>query len=152
MRELSWFQPGKGATAEDVEKVERYVGRQFPDDYREFLIKYAGSYNPDECEFTVTTSGSQPWISNFGVLLSTYQDDVDSIVCTYDGLRDQLPDGIVPIIGDGGGDYVGLDYRHGDPPSISYFSHECDGPDAVVSLAASLSVFLDMLWVADDAE
>lgn len=145
MRKLSWFEPGKGASPTEVAEIEARLGHRFPDDYREFLMRYAGSSNPDESEFRVTDSRGDTWGTGVGVLLGVNPAEPDSIVSAYEDLAEQLPDGVVPIIDDGGGDFVCLDYRHGPDPSISYFAHERPPEENIIRLAPNFSAFLDLL-------
>jgi SMI1-KNR4 cell-wall len=62
------------------------------------------------------------------------------------GISGQLPDGLFPIAGDGGGDFLCLDFRC-EPvaPPVAYWSHEVGGAEGVVPVAASITELLSLL-------
>jgi hypothetical protein len=86
--------------------------------------------------------------SSLAVLLSFSDDDVENIVETHRRLLPFLPQGVIPIADDGGGDFVCLQYAGQAQPSVVYWHH---GDRSVVPLSESFSGFLDMLY-AESAE
>jgi len=125
-----------------VAQVESALGVSFPDDYKECVERcHGGSPLRDAFSFEDPVIG---WMeSGVGVLLSFTKDDENNyIVKTYKLLSPFLPQGAIPVVDDGGGDFVCLDYSHGWPPSVGYWHH---GDRSLVPLAASFSEFLDML-------
>lgn len=144
MRELNWFEPGRGASESEVGNLERVLGLQLPRDFVEYLLRNAGASSPDENEFPVIDCDGNTNISNFGVLLPPFCEDGESIVGDLSDLGEQIPAGLLPVVGTGGGDYVCLDFRSGVGVSVVYFFHEETGDNAFVPLSATFSEFLDM--------
>ena len=145
MRRLKWFAIGEGAPRSAVVRLESALGCTFPADFVDFAMKYAGSSNPDESEFTVSGKNSRQRIGNFGAVLRIDGDDVDSVLAATANLGSQLPSGIVPVVGTGSGDYVCLDYRIAGLVTVSYFAHEKSGDDSLIPLARTFTDFIEML-------
>ncbi len=151
MRSLSWFEPGVGASREEVDALERAIGFKLPHDFAEFVTRHAGSSNPDECEFDVVESNGSKRQGNFGLLMSLSGADSESVLSALSDLRDQIPVGLVPVIDTGSGDFVCLDFRSGAETSVVYFFHEKSGGTAIVPLAQTFTDFLDGLRTPTDS-
>jgi hypothetical protein len=145
MRELNWFEPGRGAFRPEVGELEGVIGLKLPNDFIEFVIRNAGASNPDECEFEIAESNGKTTVGNFGHLLPLFSDEGESVSGALSDLRNQIPSGLLPVIGTGSGDFVCLDFRSGTGASVTYFFHERLGGDAFVPLSETFSEFLDML-------
>lgn len=151
MRSLHWFESGEGVSPDSIRQVERIVGVRFSDDYFEFILKHSGANNPDESEFVIESVGGHERIGNFGEVLKVDGDGHDSVLGTLRNLAEQIPAGVVPVIGTGSGDYICLDARRPEKPvSVCYFYHGRSGDDAIVPLARSFSDFLEMLSEPED--
>jgi cell wall assembly regulator SMI1 len=151
MRELSWFERGKGASNDAVESLEKEIGFDFPEDYRQFLMAFAGAGHPDESSFNVINRG-RPFAANFGSVLSVAIGENDNVRDTMTNLGDSLMPGIVPIISTGMGDLVCLDFRNGMAASVVYYSNNKPMEDSIIPLAHNFTIFLDMLKVISDEE
>jgi cell wall assembly regulator SMI1 len=151
MRELSWFEHGHGASNDAVASLEREIGFDFPEDYRQFLIAFAGAGNPDESSFNVIDKG-RPFAANFGSVLSVAIGENDSVRETMTNLGDSLMPGIVPIISTGMGDLVCLDFRNGMAASVVYYNHNRPLENSIIPLAHNFTIFLDMLEITSDEE
>lgn len=126
--------------------AELILGLKLPGSYRALAQAWPGG-RPDADEFEVRhRSGS--WRSSVGVLLSLDPRHTDNVFecIKHVAVDDQLPAGLLPIIDDGGGDLICLDYREGgDEPAVVYWAHELGGDDAVVGLCSSFHEFLALL-------
>lgn len=150
MRTLHWFEMGDGTDLEAIHEVERIVGVEFPADFTEFVIKYAGASNPDECEFVVEELEGRSVIGNFGSVLEMSGDGPDSVLGSLHNLGGQIPKNVVPIIGTGSGDYICLDMRTVETGVVAYFYHGRTGDGAIKPLTHTFSEFLEMLQVPSD--
>lgn len=123
-------------------EAQRRCGVTFPRDYMECARLCHGG-RPRKNAFAFDDPEIGRMESCVGVLLSFSEDDPENILDTYERLRPFLPTGAVPIVDDGGGDFVCLDYSPGPVPTIGYWHH---GADALVSLARDFTAFLGMLY------
>ena len=130
--------------------AETILGVTFPPDYRSLVRVYHGG-SPEPSSFDVSFP-TNPYRSCVGILLTPDPRLPESIFSYIANLSedDQLPEGLVPIADDGGGDLVCLDYRglkrsSGVEPSVVYWAHELTGPEAICPLAKSFGTFLRLL-------
>lgn len=149
MRSLNWFGPGEALGSRDIDLAESRLGVKFPADYMEMVSAHAGADNPDESEFEYMDDG-ELCVGNFGVLLSLRGYQSASVFRVLDTLGEQLPSRVVPVVGTGSGDFVCLDYRESEFPSVVYFAHENSQGSDVILLARSFSEFVDSLKAPDD--
>ncbi len=126
----------------DVLSVEQALGVTFPEDYRECVKKCHGG-RPRDNNFSFVDPVVGRMESCLAVLLSFSDDDVENIVETHRRLQPYLPEGVIPIGDDGGGDFVCFQYTAQDSPSVVYWHH---GDRSVVPLSGSFSAFLEMLY------
>lgn len=141
MRVLNWFEPGEHLEANEISLVEDLIGVKFPADYAALVGSHSGASNPRECEFVYVDRG-EPQVGNLGALLALKPDQSDRLVDAIRDLGDQVPVGVIPIVETGWGDFVCLDYRESNEPTIAYFSHELSGEDSIITIARSFSEFL----------
>ena len=126
--------------------AELILGVRLPQSYRALAQRYP-SGRPLPNEFTVKHRKGT-WGSCVGVLLSIDPRHSGNVFQHISHLAgdDQLPAHLVPIIDDGGGDLVCLDYRgDGSQPSVVYWAHELGGEDGLVQIASSFDEFLRIL-------
>lgn len=152
MRTLNWFDAGQATTVDSIRYVENTTGVEFPKDFFDFVLKYSGASNPDESEFIIEVLNGRERIGNFGSVLMIDGDHHDSVLGAIANLAEQVPAGVVPVIGTGSGDYICLDSRSPQATSISYLYHERSGEDAIVPLAKTFTDFLEKLREPDDAQ
>jgi cell wall assembly regulator SMI1 len=143
MRELQWLEPGDRLTSEELARVQAQLGVFLPADYSDLVMKHDGASNPRESEFAYADRG-RTRIGNFGALLSVRQVRGENVFATLNDLGEQLPQGIIPVVATGSGDFICFDYRAGKP-SVVYFAHERVGEDAILQLAPTFGEFLDSL-------
>jgi hypothetical protein len=145
MRALNWLEDGEGTDLECVRSVESITAVRFPADFIDFVMKNAGASNPDESEFVIERFGERELFGNFGHVLTMGDSGSDSVLGTMRNLGDQIPRGVIPIVGTGSGDYICIDGRPTAQSTIAYFHHGRTGGEAVVPLAGTFSQFLIML-------
>jgi hypothetical protein len=139
-RLLKWEGCKPPLLEERLEAVERELGVRFPDDYRQCVAQCQGG-RPEPGAFEVNLRDGTTLTSCVGVLLSMEPDDPENVIeMTH---TEGLPQGVVPISDDGGGDYVALRFRSKSlPPKVVYWFAEAQ---EVIELAPSFSQFLDLL-------
>jgi hypothetical protein len=143
MKELHWFEPGERLSSDELAKAQAQLGVFLPADYSDVVMKHDGGSNPDECSFDYLIDG-RTRVGNFGMLLSLRKSSSENVFETIENLAEQLPQGVIPVIDTGSGDFVCLDYRAG-APSVVYFAHERADGKAIIHLAASFGEFVDGL-------
>ncbi len=128
-----------------VSDAETQLGVTFPQDFRLIVSGYDGAQpKPNRFRYWDPNLGSEVGDS-IGPLLSLRTDRAENLFVVLTWLSDQLPENVIPIADDGGGNFLSLDYRGGSEPRVVFWDHERDGEDAVIPLAASFSAFLAML-------
>lgn len=148
MRDLDWLEPGEPLAANEIASVEELLGVKFPSDYIMCIAEHSGASNPSESDFLYVDRGKRQ-VGCFGSLLSLRAGHSDRLVDAFRDLGDQLPVGIIPVV-DACGDFVCLDYRKSNEPTIAYFAHELSGDDSIIAIASSFSEFLDSLYIPDE--
>jgi len=124
-----------------IRHAERVLDVTFPADYRDCVrLNHGGAPEPDT--FVFTGSDGQPIASRVGLLLSLNVSEDENVVGTAQLLdvQGKLPAGLVPIIDDGGGNFVCLDYRAGGP-KVAFLTTGGE----VRPVAESFGEFLGML-------
>jgi hypothetical protein len=148
MRNLNWFEPGIALNAAELASAQERLQIRFPPDYARIVMANSGASNPDESEFEYLDGGSLR-VGNFGSLLALRQDQSETIFEAMEDLGDQLPEGVVPVIETGSGDYVCLDFRDYARPAIVYFNHERPPGEALIYLDSTFTDFLQRLRVPE---
>jgi hypothetical protein len=143
---LKWHAGQPPLSDSVVAGAELILGVKLPEPYRSLAQAWPGGH-PDRDEFEVKRPGDS-WRSSVAVLLSLDPRHDDNVFECLKNLSvdDQLPTGLLPIIDDGGGDLICLDYRVAGPdPPVVYWAHELGGGDAVVAVSPSFRTFLELL-------
>ena len=129
-----------------VAGAELILGVKLPDGYRALAQAWPGGH-PDRTDFVVNHS-RRSWVSCVGALLSLDPRQPENVFQSIADLAidSQLPASLLPIITDGGGDLLCLDYRgNKDEPAVVYWAHELGGDEAVVPVSPSFDSFLQLL-------
>ncbi|ARU54231.1 SMI1/KNR4 family protein [Oleiphilus messinensis] len=126
-----------------VELLESHLGIKFPKDYLDVVMIHQGKVpNPNQ----IKVGGR---ITSVGVLfLITHDNEYkgSTIKSNVMYVEDDLPQGIVPIVGSGGGSVFAFDFRKSsDTPSIVFVDSDKEGDDAITFLSDSFSGFLSLL-------
>lgn len=128
-----------------IRNAERALGITFPADYRACVRDNHGGA-PEPADFRVDLGTGRHLAGSVGLLLSLDPRQDENVVATARALtaESRLPPGLVPIIDDGTGRFVCLDYR-ADPskkaPTLAYFSIDRD----VIFVAHDFTGFLGLL-------
>jgi cell wall assembly regulator SMI1 len=152
MRKLTWLFAGPGTALESIRNLEDALGQKFPLDYVQFACAHAGGCNPTANEFDVRLANGRTIIDSVGEVLEIDGEDdgSETVISTIADLAEQIPTGVVPVMGTGAGDYICLDLRTQGQSQVVYFSHEQQGNDSMIPLATTLSDFIDTLRESED--
>lgn len=148
---LTWESDNPPLGDEIITAAELILGVSLPDTYKDLAKKFPGGY-PDLADFAVKR-GERTWGSCVGALLSLDPRHSGNV---YQHLRGQgskhgLPERVIPIADDGGGDLLCLDYRAGGSnPRVVYWAHDLGHEEGIVDMAESFDAFLDLLERQDD--
>lgn len=134
-----------------IEELEKAAGWPLPEDYREFLLKYAPSsfsryvvFGPLLEPSPSTRSGALA----VGVFLGLDEGDSYDIILNYEITRDHYPEGLIPIGEDGGSSKVLLALD--EPAGRVYYQDRQDGN--VYLCANSFTEFIERSRIDYDNE
>ncbi len=141
-----WRYAAEPSSEKAVKHVERVLGVTFPADYRA-CVKENGGGAPEPAGFTIDLGGPAPEPRSVGLLITLDPQDSENLLDTVNDLdlAGKRPEGLIPIINDGEGNYVCLDYRDdrsASSPTVSYLIRESG---QVVPLAPTFARFLQSL-------
>ena len=128
-----------------IRNAERVLGVAFPADYRACVRDNHGGA-PEPADFTADLGEGRRLAGSVGLLLTLDPRQDENVLATTQALTAErgLPHGLIPIIDDGDGNFVCLDYR-ADPlnrePVVAYVSKGGE----VVALAPEFTAFLGRL-------
>lgn len=105
MRRVEWLESDGPASEEQIQKVEKYLGVEFPKDYKECVTQFNGGY-PEPDLFDINEEKD----AIFSCLLSHTNDEA-SILEVYDLSSNVLPAEIIPFARDPFGNLICFDYR-----------------------------------------
>lgn len=151
--EISW-RGGTPLGENDVRELESKLGVTFPPDFRNTALKHNGAV-PSRTSFTYQHPRTgKVREDSFAHLLSLRPQDDENVLEVMKGLAvdDQLPVGVIPIGGNGGGNFIGLDYRLGERPSIVLWLHEENSEESLAPIARDFQELLESLRKPEDAE
>lgn len=144
-----WRWTTEPLTEKMIRSAERDLGVEFPTDYRACVRENHGGA-PDPAGFRVPFAPDRREMHAVGLLLTLDPRESENVLQTRAELAESgpLPDGVIPIINDGSGNYVCLDYR-ADParkaPTIAFFANQLAPVDALIPLATTFAEFLSAL-------
>lgn len=129
------------ASAEQVAGAERLLGVRFPSGYAQVLREFAGANGDAVFQFpeSSATGSIGLWLSP----LPWERNSLWSTVSTWE--EHELPESIVPIAEDGGGNLLCLDYRGSKGPSVVFWFHELVGEDGLREVAPCFEAFMSTL-------
>jgi len=140
--------PGFEVTAHPLSEsqiagAEKVLGVCFPFAYRQLVLKYNNSYG--EAVFPIPEA-KHP--ASIGHWLSLLPWDTESMWSALSNWKEhELPEAIVPIAQNGGGDYLCLDFRSEETPRVVMWYHELQGSEGLCLVADSFEGFLRTLYV-----
>ena len=143
---LVWRYASEPVSEKNLAHVEHTLGVKFPGDYRD-CVKVNGGGVPEPSVFSFVDASGEASNRSLSLLISADPQESENLLETVDGLdiKDLRPEGLIPIINDGDGSYVCLDYRGESSPKIVYWSRGNGLTVGVFPLAASFTEFLSRL-------
>lgn len=152
--DLIWRSYWGSADVTMVKDFEQEIGKKFPADYVEIVVKYNGAYviGCDAYRFRSNFTGN---VETYGLgLLHAFAktDSVtDTIRWSYDHKPFGFPDYLVSFSRDGGGNLLCFDYSKdltsNDPEIVLWHVNAQPGTGREISFVAkSFSIFLEMLF------
>lgn len=127
MSNIKWRSWDETITREEVNKVERKLGVQFPIDYIEVAIKYNGAHVHPEL-FQV--EGIE---KVFGTLLTYDIEDDEHILEVYEDYKDTIPKTVIPFAFDPAGNLICFDYKDdANNPVVVFWEHENAGEKEMI--------------------
>ncbi|WP_169713676.1 SMI1/KNR4 family protein [Paludifilum halophilum] len=146
---IEWLDVGKKIQREDISKVEKEFGVNFPTDYIECVLEnHGGSPDPDAYDF----KGEKEAV--FDRLLSYDPNQPHYILRNYRAIKDRLPTDIFPIASDPFGNFICLDYRvDKEKPKIVFWDHEKHSRRlAITPICDSFTELISKLYEPDHSD
>jgi hypothetical protein len=144
VKKLHFVQPNPLVDEAGVAMAERNLGLSLPQEYRGFIVENNGGLS-SEGVFDIPGRG-QSSIVFYGIRTGH---DYSDLVVAYTGYRHRLPDGIVPIGFDPGGNLVCLSVDGEDAGKVWFWDHEKESNpptrQSLYWLADSFGSFVDSL-------
>lgn len=112
--------PGTPLTEPDVAELEQRLNFRLPSSYRRFLLDYDGGAPDPNC-VEIPEFGETDVQVFFGVRRDI---ETSRISWNLDSLKERLPDRVVPIACDSGGNVFCLSARSYDAGAVLYFDLE----------------------------
>lgn len=124
-----------------IRSAEKALGVAFPDDYRRCVRDNAGG-RPEPSGFAAMLPDGRVIRSQVGLLLTLDPREDENVLAARAFLAKTaaLPDRVIPIIDDGEGRFVCLDFRS-DSPTVAFWAKDF----GLVPLAGSFAEFLGSL-------
>ena len=122
-----------------ITAAEMILDRALPASYKALVKAHPGGRPAADVD--------EGWLACVGLLMSLdprHGENVFEAIANL-AVDEQLPDEVIPIIADGGGNMICLDYRAGVAPAVVYWQHDLDGEDAFVAISGSFDAFLAIL-------
>lgn len=115
---------------EELQSLERQIGTSFPEPYRQFVGTYGASRFGHSVGFSITSPPSgTAGAPRRGVLSGFYGamnslNNTLSLAWAIKTFRDRMPESVVPIGAEGGGDQLVLGVAADERGRIYYWDHE----------------------------
>lgn len=139
----------KDLTEEELQAAENIVGKEFPDQYREFLLKYNGGHPAPDIFRYKNEDGDQE-LAAIAYFLAVYDGKDENLLDYFETYEDRIPSQLIPIARGPGGDLVLLGLESSYRGKIYYWIQdlEPDEPDFsnIFPVAGSFNEFLDSLF------
>lgn len=149
------FDSHPAVSSADLEKVERAIGRKFPEAYKKFVLKYNGG-RPEPSEFQVTWDG-QDWADGWETnsvawFVSFHKGGLTDFLDYYDTFKSRIPRDMAPIAHDPGGNLVLLAIDGPDSGKVYFWMQDYEAVDDtppdrsnIGFIAQGFDQFLDLL-------
>ena len=142
MSGVKWLLPQTPVNESDLYRLNSVFGHNLPDDFNDWVLEHNGAC-PEPAEIRVG-AGLTISINSF---ISFSDKDSPNIFSTLKMLKHRIPDEILPIADDPGGNYISLRYlKNGNAPDVVFWDHEeSDMAVAVKPIAKSFSEFIKII-------
>ena len=108
-----------------IENLERYISLKFPESYKNHLLKYnGGQCNPNVFNFTENGESTQSNIDWFLAIYDGEYDNLQDYIKDYKIDEKRLPNHILPIAHDPGGNLICISCGRKDYGYIYFWDHE----------------------------
>ncbi len=112
-------------TLSQIETIEKMVDLKFPDKYKNHLLNYnGGKCAPNIFSFLENGKISTSSIDWFLAIYNGKYDNLKKYIETYKIDKKRLPNHIVPIAHDAGGNLICISCKGDDAGSIYFWDHE----------------------------
>ncbi|NWJ48686.1 MAG: SMI1/KNR4 family protein [Chloroflexi bacterium] len=151
MREIQFAKLGPALSEADIIQAEGELGIEFPQAYKDFLMKYYGG-RPKLTSFplfgdSLTSRGSIHWL--YSINKVNYNYDIIENMHTFKG---RIPTNFLTIGEDPGGNIICISFRGPDAGKVYYWDHEgeldkssMDSYENVYFIADSFEEFINSL-------
>jgi cell wall assembly regulator SMI1 len=110
---------------EQIEEVEKYVGLNFPNEYKDHLLKFNGGQpTPNIFKFN---QNSRENLSNIDWFLAIYDGEYDNLKKEIEMVKieeKRMPEHMLPIAHDPGGNLICISCDYEDKGHIYFWDHE----------------------------
>ncbi len=138
-----------------INELEAMLHIEIPEDYRLFLLSCNGG-RPRKHVFTYIYEGRQEMgcVSRFLGIHEGEWDNLHQTTKTYKIFQKRLPDNLLPIANDPGGNLICLSLTGNDLGSIYFWDHDWEGEEPSYEntflIATSFTEFIDSLMLDDE--
>lgn len=142
MKQLEWILPQTPVSEDDLSSVSTFLKQPLPEDFRGWLLQHNGAV-PEPSELSLEDG----LILVINCFLSFSHDDTPNVASVLEMLNARLPDGLIPIAEDHGGNYVCLRYtsKTNSPHVVLWLHEEADPKRAIVPIASSFTELIEGL-------
>lgn len=140
MKQLEWILPQTPVSEDDLSSVRRSISQTLPNDFRDWLLKHNG-VAPAPSDLSLEDGR----ILVINCFVSFSRDDSSNVVSILETLSGRLPDGLIPIAEDHGGNYVCFKYTPttSSPDVVLWLHEEADPKHAIVPIASSFTELIE---------
>ena len=136
-------------SAERIAQVEHKLGFAFPQSYREFLLQFNGGRPRSKCRFILGEHNRGSYVDWFLSIYEGKPDNLETYYQVFKGQQQRLPDELVPIAHDPGGNLICIAVSGASRGAVFFWKHEDeeDEPtyDNVRLIASTFEDFIDGL-------
>jgi hypothetical protein len=142
----------KDLTEKELTEAEHRVNVRFPDQYRQFLLKYNGGL-PEPCAFNFKCGEEEPELACIAYFLAIYEGESENFFDYFETYQDRIPAELIPIARDPGGNLILIGIKNNYKEKVYFWQqdYEPDEPDFsnICFIADSFNEFLSSLFDPD---
>ena len=142
-------------TPERLKAVEKIIGVNLPEEYRNFLLAHNGG-SPRPQAFEYRCGGGPPKLGAVAYFLAIYDGDAENFLDFYETFRGRIPHDTISVARDPGGNLILLGTRGPNAAKVFFWikdqeADEDEEPDHsnLCFIAESFKKFLDSLKNVD---